>query len=136
MFDQMLAADFSDYRRMPHHRLLVDLYCLQHPDEYCRSAKSYAAHLTGLCCAIDHGKDRTIDTALQRWLSGGPTLQKPTLPDDKGSVTVQHVFGEQDPDEHAKRLGEWAEDVWTAYSAHHEQARKWIRAALAAGSKI
>jgi len=52
------------------HRLAVDAYALQHPDEYCRSAKSLAAHLTGACAAIDREADvERINDAVQRWLS-------------------------------------------------------------------
>lgn len=30
-------------------RLAFDTYCVQHPERFCRSAKSLAAHLGGLC---------------------------------------------------------------------------------------
>ena len=41
MFDHLLARSFSDLTYGRFHRILVDLYSLQHPDKYCRSAKSF-----------------------------------------------------------------------------------------------
>ena len=57
MFDHLLARSFSDLTYGRLHRLFVDLYSLQHPDKYCDSAKSFAAHLTGLCCVMEHSGD-------------------------------------------------------------------------------
>jgi len=37
----MIAREFGDFRYAREHRLTVDAYSLQHPDEYMRSAKSY-----------------------------------------------------------------------------------------------
>ena len=57
MFDHLLARSFSDLTYGRFHRIFVDLYSLQHPDKYCASAKSFAAHLTGLCCVMEHSCD-------------------------------------------------------------------------------
>ena len=40
LFDEVLAREFGDYRYSREHRLTVDVYSLQHPAEYMRSAKS------------------------------------------------------------------------------------------------
>jgi len=53
--DEILAREFGDYRYARMHRLTVDVYALQHPAEYMRSAKSYAAHLTGMYAALKEG---------------------------------------------------------------------------------
>ena len=37
LFEEILAREFSDYRYGRIHRLTVDAYSLQHPDEYMRS---------------------------------------------------------------------------------------------------
>lgn len=55
--DALLARDFEQpvgYWRF--HRLAVDAYCMQHED-YIKSARSFAAHLCGLCIAFEHGND-------------------------------------------------------------------------------
>jgi hypothetical protein len=130
MWDHLLAADFSNYRRARLHRRAVDVYSLQHPDPYCRSAKSFAAHLTGLCCAIEHGGRPSVNVAVQRWLSRGADIEKPELPADRGALTISHVIGIDDHGEYERRLDEWCNAVWTAYREHHALARRWIAQAL------
>ena len=49
IFEDLLARDFGNVLYFRSHRMLVDTYALQHPERYCVSAKSLAAHLTGLC---------------------------------------------------------------------------------------
>jgi hypothetical protein len=59
----LLARDFTDAAYFRVHRMIVDTYCLQHPDRYCVSAKSLAAHLTGLCWLIEHGGSRELEAS-------------------------------------------------------------------------
>ena len=47
-FEEYLACDFSHAPYFRSHRMFVDTYCLQHPDQFWRSAKSFAAHFAGL----------------------------------------------------------------------------------------
>ncbi len=47
LFEEVQVRDYSDFRYARVYRKMVDTYCLQHPDRYCASAKSFAAHLTG-----------------------------------------------------------------------------------------
>ncbi len=47
-----------DYRST---RLTIDVYSLQHSERYCVSAKSLAAHLTGVAWSIEHdGSERGL----------------------------------------------------------------------------
>jgi hypothetical protein len=55
LFAELLARSFSDLAYGRFHRILVDTYSLQHPERYCASARSPAAHLGGLCCGLEHG---------------------------------------------------------------------------------
>ena len=50
--DELLARDFNNVAYFRVHRMMVDTYCL-HPDRHCLSAKSFTAHLTGLCWLIE-----------------------------------------------------------------------------------
>ena len=129
IFDYFLARSFSDLTYGRFHRLFVDLYSLQHPDRYCASARSLAAHLTGLCCVMEHEGDVRVNRAVQRWLSGKVDLHKPPLPPQRGGVTIDHFVGLEDPKVAAK-FDEWCEAVWEAYADHHELARGWIGAAF------
>lgn len=78
IFEEVIAREFSDYRYGRTHRLTVDAYCLQHPEPYMRSGKSFAAHLTGLCSALECEDSLDINRVVQKWLSGNPVISKPT----------------------------------------------------------
>ncbi|HVP14122.1 MAG TPA: DUF5946 family protein, partial [Terriglobales bacterium] len=79
-FERLIARDFTDPRFGRTHRLLVDTYSLQHPDRYCASAKSLAAHLTGLCCALELQANPAVYRALQHWLNGAAPVERPEPP--------------------------------------------------------
>lgn len=130
LFHEVIAREFGDYRYFRVHRLTVDAYSLQHPGQYMRSGKSVAAHLTGLCAALEHEDGRTMNRAVQQWLSGNPAIDKPAhLPAQRGDLTIDHVHAAATPEEHAARVREWARSVWEAWSDHHTLARQLIAAA-------
>ena len=130
--DRLLARDFEQpalYFRK--HRLAVDSYCVQH-SPYVKSAKSLAAHLCGLCVALERANDHAQLDRLQRWLSTNPPLEKPDLPVHRGELTIAHVSGIDDPVAYGVAVDEWARSAWQAYAAHHELARRWL--AMSAGT--
>ncbi len=129
IFDIIIATEFSDFRYAKFHRLTVDTYSLQHPDPYLISAKSFAAHLTGMCCAREYDNDRNLLRILQQWLNGKKQLEKPKLLDNLGSLTISYVVSAGDGTEHAKLVKEWAENVWDAYALYHNLAREWTETA-------
>ncbi|HEV2615531.1 MAG TPA: DUF5946 family protein [Candidatus Acidoferrales bacterium] len=133
LFNQFGARDFSDPRYGATHELLVDAYCLQHPERYCHSAKSYAAHLTRMCCGIEHGGKREVYAAIPRWLSGASKIERPEPPERRGTMTIADLRATETPEEHVKLVRKWAEDVWQAYAPQHETARRWLSAALGRG---
>ena len=102
-------------------RLAVDAYCLQHPDRYCVSAKSLAAHLTGLCWAVEFGGGESGLKSLQAWLNGRVDLIKPPLPASFGRLTIAEV------EPTIPSIDRWAHSVWDAYSGLRETARAWVR---------
>lgn len=130
MWDELLAKSFSEFAFARFHRQIVDAYSLQHPDPYCKSARSYAAHLTGLCCHVEHEANPRVNQTIQRWLSGRPALEKPAVPEARGQLTLAHVLPASSPSDTAARLDEWFNEVWSAYSEHHETARSWIGLAM------
>ena len=124
--DLLLARDFEyPAPYFGKHRLAVDSYCVQH-SAYVRSAKSLAAHLCGLCVALERDNDRALLEQLQRWLSTNPPLDRPALPVHRGGLTIAHVSGIDDPRAYGAAVDEWARSAWSAYSAHHELARQWL----------
>jgi hypothetical protein len=132
LFDDVLAREYADYRYARDHRLTVDAYALQHPDEYMRSAKSYAAHLTGAYLAIERGFAAETNRAVQQWLSGARTLQCPDPPSSwqRGTLTVAHVHAASDPEAHLQRVREWAESAWAAWRGYRDIARGWTEEAI------
>ena len=107
-------------------RLTIDVYCLQHPERYCVSAKSLAAHLTGLCWALEHGISEGGLRLLQRRLDTRRDLVKPPIPAARGKLTVADVAAVAGPDEYMRALDRWARSTWEAYADLHETARAWI----------
>ena len=133
IMDDLIARDFSSALCFRVHRMLVDTYSLQHPERYCASAKSLAAHLTGLAWLIEHGGNRaTGSEALRRWLNGRAELEKPPLPASRGALTITDVRGHHDPRSYAEAVERWARATWEAYAPLHGTAREWIARALAA----
>jgi hypothetical protein len=111
-------------------RLTVDTYCMQHPDRYCVSAKSLAAHLTGLCWALEYSGHPSGLKALQRWLDGRPQIAKPELPAFRGALTVTEAGGASDPAGRVAAILRWAGSTWEAYPDLHPLARRWVEEAI------
>jgi hypothetical protein len=136
VFEEILAKEFSDYRYGKIHRLTVDAYALQHPEAYMRSGKSFAAHLTGMCAALEHEDTLDLNRTVQKWLSSNPRIDKPVhLPDQRGDLTIAYIHSAADADEHVNRVREWARDIWRAWTEHHDLARALMRKAIAETSK-
>jgi uncharacterized protein DUF5946 len=129
LFEELTARDFSDFRYGKYHRLGVDSYCLQHPDRYCISPKSFMAHLGGLCCAFNYAADPEAYRALQRSLNA-PKLEKPSLPTFRGRVTIADVLRTEDPASYGEEIQRWARSVWDAYVELQPFAESWLRKAL------
>lgn len=134
LYEELVGRDFTDVRFFLVHRLMVDTYCLQHPDRYCVSAKSLAAHLCGLCDILERGASRAVGSqALRGWLDGARQLDKPELPAERGELTIADVRDAETSEEHALRVDAWARSTWEAYEPLHSVARGWLDAATATG---
>jgi hypothetical protein len=126
-FEGLLARDFSDARFFSVHRLFVDCYALQHPDQYCVSAKSLAAHLVGLAQIVEAGTSAATGSPdLRRWLDGRRELGKPALPEERGAITLGDLEAIEDPAAWREAVRRWANSVWAAYAPLHGLAREWL----------
>jgi hypothetical protein len=130
LFDEIMLRAYSDPPYAATYPLALDAYCMQHPESYGHSAKSYAAHLMRLCCGLEHGGDHKVLEAIQKWLNGAAALEKPEVPKYRGTMTVADLKAARNAEEHTKLVREWAESVWAAYARQHEIARNWIKAAI------
>ncbi len=126
LFNQVSVLQYEiasfDLRRMA-----VDAYAVQHPGTTDRRAvQSVAVHLISLYFVLERGLTPTAATDKMRialadksrfvWL-------KP--PSSLGDITVVDVVNVTDPIEHEALIKRWARSAWEAWSAHHEQIRKW-----------
>lgn len=126
-FETLLARDFSDARFFGVHRLSVDCYALQHPDDYCASAKSLAAHLVGLAVIVEGEANPAIGSSdLRDWLDGNRALDKPALPAERGAVTLGDLEAIEEPGAWREAVRQWADSVWAAYTPLHGLAREWL----------
>ncbi len=129
-YDGLSARARTDLAYAPTLRLAFDTYCMQHPETYCRSAKSYAAHLTGLCCGMDFAGEQRVYSAIQRWLNGPKALTKPPLLAARGALTVVDVARVPTAAAYAQMVWQWATSAWASYHTQHALAHAWIAEAL------
>ena len=106
--DELWAREFRDVSYFRVHRMAVDTYSLQYPGRYCASAKSLAAHLTGLCWLLEQAGSRAVGSeSLRRWLDGTPRIEKPEVPLFRGRLTVADVREASEPDTYARAVEAW-----------------------------
>jgi len=130
--DAFLLSTLSALNSAPP-RLLIDTFAMQHPKRSCKSAKSYAGHFTGLCCAMEYAGSERVYAAVQVWLSGPPErldLVRPQDLESRGRLTLRHLRDGDAGSDAERRLREWAADVWDAYAPQHDIARRWIQISL------
>jgi Family of unknown function (DUF5946) len=130
LFRERVALEVGDFRYARLHRVVVDGYCLQHPNRYCVSPKSLMAHICGLCIAVEQGSDATAYRSLQQSLNGVLALEKPPVPHQRGSLTIADVLAAaSDPGAYARVVDAWAHAVWQAYAPLQGVARDWLQRA-------
>lgn len=125
---EVLAREYEDYARYaPVHRLGVSAYPAQHPGVPSpRATASVGVHLIRLHLLLERGLRPENANAAIVWASrrkGDFVWLDP--PSSLGDLTVLHVRDSRDPEEHIRRVGEWARSVWGAWSPHHETIRRW-----------
>lgn len=131
LFESIGLREYEDMRYARFHRIVVDVYAMQHPDRYGRSAKSFAAHLTGLCAWLeDESNASSANAAVQRWLNGPSPVDKPPLPPSYGAMTIRELVDAGEPVRYREVVLRWARSTWDAYATLHATAREWIAASL------
>jgi hypothetical protein len=131
MMDEVLALHFGNVAYFGVHRLFVDTYSVQHPDRYCVSFKSLAAHFAHLCWSLEHGGSRAVPSeAIRRWVERHPHLTRPALPAVHYEVTIADVAGASDAAGHHQAVLRWARATWDANADLHSTVRYWVRLAL------
>jgi uncharacterized protein DUF5946 len=124
VFEEVLAVEFQNAVLFGQvHQLTVDAYAVQHAGGQ-HPAKSVCIHLVGLYRMLERGiAPVEVPPQLQRLASGTswPWLDPPAA---RASLTVYDVAVAETPQTHALRVREWAAEVWSAWSPHHDTARE------------
>jgi len=128
-FHEVGARALSDVRFAYRRRAVVDAYSLQHP-AYILSLKSFAAHLCGLCAAVERGADPRAERAIWSDLRIPPDAAKPALPTLRGSLTIAGLHQAETPEAFHTAADAWIADVWLAWHEHHALARRWLDYAI------
>jgi hypothetical protein len=115
------------------HNMLVDVYAVQHPEEYGVSAKSYIRHLYALGVLLEFPGDMRLYWATPQSGRAVPAPPKPPLLTSRGTLTVAHALAAADDDAYQRLMREWAADVWLAYAPQHDLYRGYLTAMRAAG---
>lgn len=97
LYQQFAFAALEDVRIAAVSTTAFEAYCMQPVETFCVSAKSYAAHLTRLCCTMEYGGDAAVYDAIQYWLNGKVELQKPPLLTQHGSICNHPCDGTEIP---------------------------------------
>jgi hypothetical protein len=125
-YEELLARDYEEAAFFAVHRMFVDTYSLQHPERYCVSAKSLAAHLVGLGQILEEGISAASGgPALRDWLDGKRELDKPPLPEARGEITLGDLEAIEEPGPWCDAMRAWAVSTWQAYADLHQVARLW-----------
>jgi hypothetical protein len=139
VFDELVAKAWENPGRASVHNLFVDAYAMQHTEEYGRSAKSFVAHLVGLCCGVEAPAERELYWAIPRWLDGPARVTRPADLESRGTITIDALRGPANEADFPELVRRWAREVWTAYADQHAMAREWLGAVraemLASGSR-
>jgi hypothetical protein len=110
-------------------RMAVDAYAVQHPGTTDRRAvQSVAVHLISLYFVLERGLTPTEATdKMRQALTDKSRFVWLQPPSSMGEITVVDVVSITDPMEHEAIVKRWARSAWGAWSAHHDQIRKWAK---------
>ncbi|MGH9443706.1 MAG: DUF5946 family protein [Thermoanaerobaculia bacterium] len=129
--DELLSRHLGEAEYLGVRRLFVDVYCVQHPEQYCPSFKALAAHLGHLCWSLEFGGSRSSSNeAIRQWVERNPQLVRPPLPAERGARTVGDVAAASSPAEYQAAVEAWGRSAWDAYAELQPVVRQWVASAL------
>jgi hypothetical protein len=128
IYGEVLAREYSDPAWGALHRVTVDTYAVQHPGRPGRQAiQSVCVHLISLCMILERGVAPGYATkALAPMVKMKDRYFWLAPPRPLGEITVVDVAGAGTPEEHLKRVREWAASAWAAWAPHHGTIRGWM----------
>ncbi len=119
-YTHVLALEYQDTELFGQvHQLTVDAYAVQHaggphPD------KSVAVHLVGLHLVLERDfKPFDVPPLLQALASSVTKWPHFEVPLRRALLTSHDLASAASSREHAMRVREWADQIWTMWGAHH-----------------
>ena len=127
VYGTLLARDYGEYNYPAVHRLSVDTYAVQHPGKPMPQAiQSVAVHLIGLYYSLEKGlPPAQVTKAIGRATEFSDGFVWLDPPASMGKITVVDAANADGLEEYQRVAKEWAQSAWEAWSAHHDQIRKW-----------
>lgn len=131
-FGVVLAREYSDMQYHSVHRLTVDAYAMQHPGRPTpQCIRSVALHGISLCAVLEEGVElEQANGIIQKAARNKERFVWLPPPSSMGAWTVADVQPAKTPQEHARRVRQWAESTWAAWSVHHPVFRNWMKESL------
>ncbi|HEY0427380.1 MAG TPA: DUF5946 family protein [Pyrinomonadaceae bacterium] len=129
IFGEILAREFNNPGYFyPAHRLTVDTYAVQHPGVPGRkSIQSVNVHLAALYLNFETTFDfqgiPKVMAALTKNAQNFAWLEPPA---PNGTITVLDVIKAENAGEHQEIVKNWAGDVWSAWSVHHQKIKELV----------
>lgn len=139
-FNELLAHERLSWGYPDVHRLIVDAYSVQHPQNQelqkqlkisqrfiDASIQSVAIHLIALHFAlVEKRKLPEISPLMDQILKKGTIFQPLTPPTDLGKITIADAPKTDNFEKYRAFAWAWAEEAWLAWSKEHSQVKPWI----------
>lgn len=139
-FNELLAHERTLWGYPDIHRLVVDAYAVQHPQNAEMqqmlgiskrfaeaSVQSVAMHLIALHFALVERKPlKDISALMGRILSKDASFPPLLAPKEPGRLTVADAPKNESFEAYAEFAWQWAEGAWEAWSHSHGQVQMWI----------
>lgn len=139
-FNELLAHERNLWGYPDVHRLVVDAYSVQHPQNFVlqrslnisqrfidASVQSVAVHLIALYFAlVEKKKLKEISKFMDQILKNGAIFETLSPPENLGKLTIADAPYTHDIDGYRDFAWSWAQETWSAWSQYHEQVKLWI----------
>jgi len=143
-FNNLLAHERTQWNYPDVHRLIVDAYSVQHPQNFPlqkelgiaprfieASVQSVAIHLIALYFALGQKKElKEIAKLMGQVLSSGIELIPLIPPSSLGKLTIVDAPLTYSLEEYSAFAWKWAKDAYDSWSVHHPQIEAWVKKAL------
>lgn len=138
-FNELLAHERMMWGYPDVHRLMVDSYSVQHPQNLDlqrklgisqrfidASIQSMAVHLVGLHFAlVEKRKLNEISKLMSQIIQKHAPFEILDRPDNLGEITIKDAPLTENINEYRDFAWKWAEIAWSSWSKYHEQVKMW-----------